>query len=171
MTQRPVIETVLSPCEKTLAYLAKGNWSAKAIIQAVKNHDGTELPSDAAVAYIKAGLECWHGCGFYHDRATRGDGHLKHCEGDDESWAWNFRSGVDYTILPKPGVALADLDVGMSDPRIIEIVGAALGRTSVYETPKHQNEHALELMGILRLRGYEVVAQKNPWNPIETAKK
>lgn len=95
----PTIETVVNDDGVILAYMLRGDVDISAMRKAISLYNGTVIPTDSERRVIQAGLECWHGCGFYHDRSTRGDGHLKNCEGDDDSWTWNFTSGRTYTIV------------------------------------------------------------------------
>lgn len=108
MSKLPQIETAVDCAMKPTAYLAKGKWLLPDMLVAVKQYDGTILPAHTEITTINAGLECFYGCGFFHNRTTRGDGHLKNCDGDDESWVWNFKSGPHvYTIVPALGLSLA----------------------------------------------------------------
>lgn len=108
-----VIEPVQSGCTgKDIGYLARGEHALADVVAAIKKGGYSGDVSEAKEVHIlpRAGLECWHGCGFYHPRATRGDGHLKHCEGGDENWVWNFNSGPYlYTLVMVNGHDIGDL--------------------------------------------------------------
>lgn len=86
--------------EDARGWVAPGRRSMREMMESIQHYDGTEITEHHILSHVLCQLECFHGCGPMHRTAT---GHLKDCEGDDDSWHWNFRAGTLHTVVMHDG--------------------------------------------------------------------
>lgn len=93
------ISRIGAPGEEAEGWLAPGRCSMREMTESIRHYDGTEITEHHVLSHVRARLECF-GCGPMHRTDT---GHLKNCDGDDDSWHWNFRAGPVHAVVMRDG--------------------------------------------------------------------
>jgi hypothetical protein len=102
MTERAMLVTIYTigqGGEPAEGWMAPGRCSMREMVESIQHFDGTEITEHHALNHVLGRLECFN-CGPRHRTET---GHLKTCDGDDDSWHWNFRAGPVHTVIMRDG--------------------------------------------------------------------